>query len=88
MDTKEFFSRWKQGIMSVTPEQRLLVDMFSIFIIFCGCVAGVIITLIDGGLWYITLIFLGMGILQATTNIAKYQQYITLKSLKEGFDLK
>lgn len=84
MKIKTFFKRWKKGILMVTPEQRMLVDMLSLLIVIFGCLSGVTITLLNKGSWYLTCIFGGVALLQISALVEKYQQYNILKSIKEG----
>ncbi len=94
MKPKEFMNRWKQGIMEVTPEQRLKSDMFSLLFILIGCFGGsialAILLFVTFSLWQLFLVILLFfsGVMNISAFIEKYQQHQTFKNIRsENFGL-
>lgn len=58
---KEFMSRWKSGIQSVTPLQQIKIQVRSTKIILFGILAGIIVTIFKiDMLWWVLIILIGV----------------------------
>jgi hypothetical protein len=58
---KEFMSRWKDGIQSVTPLQQAKVQVRSTMLILMGILTGIIISIIKiRTMWWILIILIGV----------------------------
>ena len=86
MKTKEFFSRWKQGIMAITPLQIAEINIMGGSLVLIGVIIGLITTFIIGMKW-LFIVLLGSLFLTGTNMIGIIQRYITLKDLDRQLKL-
>ena len=83
----KFFKNWQKGMMMVTPEQRLKVDIFSLRMVIIGSIAGGIGLLVSFFIlktwWYIALsiMLIFSGVMQINQYIEKLQMIKTLKDI-------
>ncbi|MGA2130626.1 MAG: hypothetical protein ABSG05_03395 [Candidatus Pacearchaeota archaeon] len=78
MNTKEFFTKWKQGIEAITPYQQVRGQLFSIIPIFIGIIIGIIVT-IKSHTWWLVLILGGSLILTFFQFIGMLQRFLRLR---------
>ena len=81
---KEFLSRWKEGINSVTPLQRTRSELVFTYIIMIGLIGGIITSIIAiKTLWWLIVVLSGAFGLQCLSLIAILQKYNALKKFEE-----
>lgn len=73
--TKEFFSRWKSGIQSVTQLQMLKSSLMGYIIIFIGFIWGIIFSFTNKQYWLVTILCGGL-IIQLVGFIGVLQKYL------------
>jgi len=83
--TREFFSRWKQGIRDATPFQLIKINLMGVFIMIIGIAWGLYATYITGAYW-LFLILIGSSFLTLTTLISMLKQYKALKDLNKRLE--
>lgn len=87
--TKEFISRWKDGIERVTPLQQSFIQLIGSFIALIGIAWGIIASSIFTQYW-LTTILSGAFIVSGIQTLGIYQRYKTFKKIEalasEGTD--
>ena len=83
MNTKEFFKRWKRGIMSITPIQMIRTEIIGYIGSIIGLLLSGIILIFFAESWYLTITIFFIIIIQFIGLIGKYQQFNTLKTLEK-----
>lgn len=84
--TKEFLTRWKQGIEGITPLQSTKTSIMGNWITLTGVIAGMIVNAlvrIGNQWWWIEIILLGSFILIGIQMISLLQKYWKLKKTEE-----
>jgi len=57
---KEFLTRWKSGLRSITPMQQVKSQIWSIRIVIIGLLCGIVICLLGlENLWWLCIILVG-----------------------------
>lgn len=83
MNTKEFFKRWKRGIMTITPIQMVRTEIIG----YIGSIIGLILTevffIFFSDNWFLSITIFFFIIIQAVGLIGKYQQFTSLKNLED-----
>jgi len=82
LTTKEFFSRWKEGIKSVTPLQQVKISLMGNLFVVVGVIIGLITTFILKT-WWLFIILCGSFFLTSMACLANFQKYIILKEINE-----
>lgn len=80
MGRKEFFEKWKQGIMSVTPLVSTKINIMGGVIVLGGVLTGLVSTFILAA-WWLFVILLGSLFLTANSLIGYLQKYYILKDI-------
>ena len=84
--TKEFFSRWKDGVNGITPIQQSKSQLMGNWIVLIGITSGIIVNCLirlKDTWWWLTIILLGSLILSIIQQINFYQQYTIKKKVAE-----
>lgn len=88
--TKEFFSRWKSGIQSVTQIQILKSNIIGFIIILIGIIWGIVFTIISKQYWLLTILS-GALLVQSMSFLGILQKYfmaIKMRNLQNGEEVK
>lgn len=80
MNPKVFFSRWGEGIKSVTPYQHAKINFASTFIVLFGLVLGIIVN-VRVRTWWLVIVLSGVLIMTCLSQIMNYQKLLVLKKL-------
>ena len=80
--TKEFISRWKDGISRVTPIQQMQVSVLGYLFVLIGIIAGIIFS-IAGSYWWLTIILAGTFLIQILGFIGTIQKLNLFKKQEE-----
>ncbi len=80
--TKEFFSRWKDGINQVTPLQQSKINFIGSVFMFIGVIIGIITTFILKT-WWLFIILLGSFLLTAMAFLSNLQKYFAFKKIND-----
>lgn len=88
LETKEFFSRWKDGINKVTPLQQKKSNLLGLMIVFAGIIWGIVVSILIGQYW-LTTVLTGSFIITGVQFIGIYQGYSRLKEIEKevSFDV-
>ena len=88
LTTKEFLARWKEGMQTITPEQKLANEVRSTFIMLIGYTIGLISLIVyrdafvvQWFTWGLIIIFFGATWSNAIKWIALRQQLKLLRNL-------
>ena len=81
MKVSEFFNKWKQGIMAITPFQAIKISIIGNLFIVLGIISGLITTFIMKTRW-LFIILLGSFILVIIGFLQIIQKFIILKELE------
>ena len=72
---KEFFKRWKEGIVSITQYQQAKITFRNTWIIVFGIIAGLVISIMNyEDLWWLGIILLGALVNTLVIQIGNYQK--------------
>lgn len=82
ISVKEFFVRWKSGIMQMTPLQQLVVTFRSNWLIIIGILWGCFVTVYNSQ-WWLVVILLGSLLVTLVSQLGTYQRVKSLKMLDE-----
>jgi hypothetical protein len=83
---KDFFKKWKQGIMEIDMLQQITIQIRSTWITIIGLFAGIIICLFGfQNLWWLFLILLGGLGNTSVQIIALYQKKKNLTKIEDYF---
>lgn len=83
ISTKEFMSRWKQGIMNITQLQQSQNLFWNSWLIVIGIVAGIVVSIYNfKNLWWLMIVLLGALGNTIVMQIANYQKMIRLKEIE------
>lgn len=80
MNTKEFFGKWKQGILAITPIQMIKINFIGIFFIIFGVLIGIYAAYKTKTYWLMTIL-VGSFILTSVSLIGNFQKYSVLKQI-------
>jgi len=83
MNIKEFFKRWKRGIMSVTPIQMIRTEIIGYIGSIVGLLFASIVLIFFADSWYMAITIFFIVIIQVIGLVGKYQQFNTLKELEK-----
>ena len=86
LTTKEFFSRWKQGIQSITPLQQTKISLQGVVMVLVGVIIGLISTFMTG-VWWLFIVLIGSLFLTTVNLIGTLQRYFALKNLDSEFSM-
>lgn len=78
---QEFSSRFKQGLVAVTPLQQVKTNLIGYVIIFLGVITGVITSIINKQ-WWLLIILVGSTIITGTSFLGQIQRFISLKNIE------
>jgi len=81
---KEFMSRWKSGVVDITPVQQTRTILWSFLPIFAGMLWGIVITFI-GKVYWLTLILLGSFPITLVQFIGNFQKYKAQKAAEKAY---
>lgn len=57
---REFFSRWKQGIISISQYEQVKAQIRSTWLVVVGIICGLVISIINAQtLWWLCIVLLG-----------------------------
>lgn len=82
---KEFFSRWKSGIMDLTPLQQTKTTLWSTIPIFGGLGWGIVVSAIGGTYWLSLILVFSLPI-TGMQFIGGLQKYRRLKAVEENMN--
>ena len=82
---KQFGSRYKEGVVNITPLQQTKTTLWSFIPIFAGMTWGIAVTFI-GGTYWMTLILGGSLPIISVQFIGNLQKYKAQKKAKESMD--
>lgn len=82
---KQFGSRYKEGVVNITPLQQTKTTLWSFIPIFAGLVWGITVMII-AGTWWMVLILGGSLPIISVQFIGNFQKYRALKRVKEAMD--
>ena len=82
MKTKEFFSKWKQGIEEITPYQQVKISIIGAVLVLIGVIIG-LVTMIVTKTWWLFIILLGSLLLVSLNFLGIIQKYWALKKINE-----
>jgi len=82
VSTKEFMTRWKRGIESITPLQQAKVSLIGNIFVIVGVVIGLVTTFIME-VWWLFIILVGSFLLTAMGLISGLQKYFALKRINK-----
>jgi len=77
-----FFRKWKEGFSLIPPESLIKTRMYSYIGMIGALIIGIVFMFLKG-MWYMSLVFGFVIIIQVTSIISDYQQYKNLKQFKE-----
>lgn len=81
---KEFMTRWKAGINSVTPLQQTRSQLLFSYIVLLGVVGGLLVSIISWkSLWWLAIVLFGTLGIQILGLIGTYQKYYILKKIED-----
>ena len=94
---KQFTSRWKSGVESVSPLQQTKIQLNSTWIIIVGLAAGIVISVINyKTLWWLLLILIGglgntlvqlLGLWQKKNILSQFESFEPVSEpVKGGFE--
>lgn len=80
MKTKEFFTRWKQGILEITPYQQARIVYYNTYLLVLGILCGVVVTswLSFTKLWWLVVILIASLVNVIIQQIGNYQKFKVL----------
>jgi hypothetical protein len=76
MNTKEFFTRWGQGIKAITPLQMTTINLYASFLLLIGLAIGIYSTYHT--LW-LFIVLIASFIMALISTLGTYQKYSQLK---------
>lgn len=82
---KQFTSKWKEGIINITPLQQTQITLWSFIPMFTGMIWGIVATLM-GGLYWMSLILCGSLPITSIQFISNIQKFRAQKKAKEMMD--
>lgn len=86
LTTKEFITRWKDGIEGITPLQKVKTQLVGMKITLLGLFLGLIVTFFAlKHLWWVGIILVGALINTGVQYLAIVQQRKLLESLEDKF---
>ena len=85
LSLKQFLSRWKKGVVEITPLQQTVTSLWSMIPIFFGMFWGMVVTFI-GGVYWMTLILTFSLPLMFINFISTYQKYMAQKLAYEAYE--
>jgi len=85
--TKEFMSRWKQGIQDVTPYQQVQINIFGSILVLIGVIIGLII-MYSTKTWWLFIILCGSLFLSSTSFLSMLQKYFVLSKINQMMEVK
>ena len=80
MKTKEFFSKWKEGIMKVNAYEIVKISLFGNSLVVFGILLGLYVMFISR-IWWVVIILIGSLILTIISYLGMIQKYIQLKKI-------
>jgi len=83
LDSKEFVSRWKEGVKRITQLQQLKINLFGYVIILFGTIWGLIISYINSQGWLFTIL-IGSMFISVTQALGIYQRFIIISQFERG----
>ncbi len=84
IDRKEFMSRFKDGVVNITPYQQARIVYKNSYLMLFGVLAGLIFTLFSfKNLWWLSIILFSAFINTVVVQIGNYQKYIAFKNIEE-----
>lgn len=85
LSLKEFGSRYKEGVVNITPLQQTKTTLWSFIPIFAGLIWGITVMVIVRT-WWMVLILGGSLPIMSVQFIGNLQKYKALKRVKEAMD--
>jgi len=84
LSLKQFFKRWKGGIVDISPLQQTTTTLWSFIPVVAGIVWGISVTLI-AGVWWMSLILAGSLPITLIQVIGTYQRYRSQSRADKAF---
>lgn len=82
LSIKEFFKRWKKGVISSTPLQQTTLTLWAFLPILAGITYGIVVTAMTGT-WWMVLILAGSLPITLIQALGTFQKYLRLKQIEE-----
>ena len=76
-------SKWKQGIVSITPFQMARITYWNTYIMIIGIKLGILFSYL-GKVWWLLVVLTAALINTAVVQIGNYQKYVMLKQIERG----
>jgi hypothetical protein len=84
LTTKEFFSKWGEGIQKITPIQQVKIQRNSTILVIIGVIVGLFSTFLTKT-WWLFIILIGSFFLTMVNYIGIIQRLKTLKDIDKKF---
>lgn len=82
---KEYLTRWKEGMMKITPLQQSFLSLISFSFVFIGIIIGLVVMSI-AGIWWVVLILVGSLFLTGISFLGTLQKYWALKKVEQKME--
>lgn len=82
---KQFISRYKEGVVNITPLQQTKTTLWSFIPIFAGLIWGITVMIMAGTIWMVLILGGSLPIISVQF-IGNLQKYKALKRVKEAMD--
>lgn len=85
MNTKEFFTKWKEGIMKVTELQKIRQQIISTWIMIIGIICGIVIACFNfRGFWWLIIILIAALFNTVVGQLTLYQKKNWLEKIEKS----
>ena len=80
---RQFMSRWKEGMMGITPYQQTKMQLNSTYIILIGILCGFVVTFFNlKNLWWLTIILGAAFFNTSISALGLWQKKIALQNIE------
>ena len=79
---KQFMSRWKEGMQSVTPLQQVKAQLPGQILILIGVLLGLYVAFMNKT-WWLIIVLVGVVLVNSLTLLSTWQKYSLLKKIDD-----
>jgi len=80
---RDFFKKWKKGIMDITPFQQARIVYWNTYIMILGIKLGIFVSY-RTEVWWLFIILIAALVNTLVVQLGNYQKYILLKRLESN----
>lgn len=83
---KEFMMRWKEGMLSITPQQQAHSNMTAYLWTFIGAILATVFMVVYASAWHFTLFMIGIIYLQWTGFKKERKNYFEIRNAMQQLE--